>query len=219
MTIGQLELETLCLEVGIRVREPPATLFAASRGRAQLDLADRHRGQVGECLDIVRGPVARHDIDGAERPDDLIPEDERNADVCGNAERLNRGHVAITLVGPRVGDDERVGRLHGVVTERHAVHLACARKGLAESARRLVEVAILVDQRDEGGRYAHQPYREPRQAVERRLDLGVQQARLANRGQPSRIIDDRTIGQYGGVSFIRNSIVHRSSVPPGHSGR
>ena len=72
---------------------------------------------------------------------------DRNADVGGNAERSYGGNL--TVVGGRVRDDDRRGRMDGEVAEGRSLELARRGQRLAEAARRFVEVAVLVDEGDE----------------------------------------------------------------------
>ncbi|CAA9367664.1 MAG: hypothetical protein AVDCRST_MAG89-4253 [uncultured Gemmatimonadetes bacterium] len=158
--------------------------------QAQLDLPLRRRAQLREHLNVLLAPRPRLVVDGAERADGLALEKDGNAQVGADAQRIHRGNLPVGGVGVRVGDHQRPGRVrHRVVAEGAPVQLAHRPQRLAESAGGLVEVAVVVHQRHEGGGNAQQPRRQPRQRVECGLRGRIQQPGGVHGGQALRRLD------------------------------
>src|SRR5512140_2987851 len=186
----ELELGRLFLQQLVRRHECVGLKFQSFRisvccneGPAELDLALRGSRKLCEDFDFACRPRMRLHVDRAKCADHLPVDDEWNADIRSDTKGFYCGHVAVSRIGRGVRDDEGLGALNRVVTERQSRQLTFGRERLAKSARRLVEVAIFIDERNEGCRDANQPDGEASQAVKDLLGLCVQQIGASNRRQ------------------------------------
>jgi hypothetical protein len=84
------------------------------------------------------------------------------------------------------------------VAERRAGELPGGRERLAEAARRQVEVALRVDEREERGGHPEQADGEAREPVEHLLGLGVEEPRAAHGGHARGVADCRARHARGG---------------------
>jgi len=194
----QLELDRLLLQLVVRLRELREGALEHRGGvvgdidvPAQLHLALRGGGQLDQHFDFVLRPGPRMGVNGAEGANRLAAHDNRDADVGRGAECAHGGHVTVKWVGGGVGYHQGIRTLHRVVTEGRSGQLTNGRERFPESTRRLVEVPIGVDQRDERGGHAHDAHGEAGQPIEDFFDVAVEQPGRMHGRDTDRIGTDR----------------------------
>ena len=142
--------------------------------------------QDGHVVVRPRPGLAANRTEGAERV--AIHAVDGGAEICDDAQIRDGDVVVNERVRAGIRDDERGVGCDDVLAEQVGERrLALRRERLRQALLALEELPVEVDEREEGGRDAEHPLRERGQAVELRLGWGIEQVRLAERGEPAAV--------------------------------
>ena len=170
----------------------------------QLDVRPHGRRELIEQFEFVGAPDARREVEGGERADDVaVGGDERTRGAGGDAQLGHGGVLAQALVGARVAHGERVAEAHERAAEGMGQRrLAPAGEGLGESDGAADDLAVGVEQADQGGGGVQHPLGDPGEAVEGRVGGRVEQPEAAQRLEASGIAHHPVLGIHGRVVSV-----------------